>query len=584
MTISPRFSPCVRANPPFLQIPVYPLVSSHWSSYGGKRLADTIKGKSFVVEITKCREWSEQQTISFKDQCTPKAADMPSLRLLAILTTLLAVVLMATQSSATRTTRRPKPQNTKKPPRGGGAGGGGGGGDQPARLGFRQTTTTMAPSSSLGTDETTEDTMTDAYSLSPTDSTTYAGDAYPTEFHTDSMALPGAGMGNYTLDYSHCYLNVCECCPPEKGPVGPPGERGPPGPGAERGLPGVPGEKGDVGLMGPPGLDGMPGATGLEGDKGDKGDQGDTGMPGAPGILGKEGQKGDLGPKGEKGETGLPGLKGDLGERGKPGWNGTQGEKGDLGKIGPAGPSGLTGPMGQNGQKGEMGECPTGEKGEKGEAGLPGPSGPRGLVGPPGVNGTNGLPGPVGLRGQLGSPGGKGEAGGRGPPGLRGMPGPKGEKGPKGPRGVRGPKGPQGETAEQIRSAFSVGLFPSKSFPPPGLPVKFDKVLYNEEEHWDPMLSKFNCTHPGVYVFSYHITVRNRPLRAALVINGVKKLRTRDSLYGQDIDQASNLALLRLASGDQVWLETLRDWNGVYSSSEDDSTFTGFLLYADPKA
>lgn len=166
---------------------------------------------------------------------------MPSLRLLAILTTLLAVVLMATQSSATRTTRRPKPQNTKKPPRGGGTGGGGGGGgggDQPARLGFRQTTTTMAPSSSLGTDETTEDTMTDAYSLSPTDSTTYAGDAYPTEFHTDSMALPGAGMGNYTLDYSHCYLNVCECCPPEKGPMGPPGERGPPGPGAERGLPG----------------------------------------------------------------------------------------------------------------------------------------------------------------------------------------------------------------------------------------------------------------------------------------------------------------------------------------------------------
>lgn len=157
----------------------------------------------------------------------------------------------------------------------------------------------------------------------------------------------------------------------------------------------------------------------------------------------------------------------------------------------------------------------------------------------------------------------------------------KGTRGLKGARGVRGFKGLKGEPAVQKRSAFSVGLFPSRSFPPPGLPIKFDKVIYNEEGHWDPHASKFNCTHGGVYVFSYYITVRNRPLRAALVVNGIRKLRTRDSLYGQDIDQASNMAVLRLSSGDQVWLETLRDWNGVYSSSEDDSTFSGFLLYAD---
>nr|XP_023864934.1 otolin-1-like [Salvelinus alpinus] len=98
------------------------------------------------------------------------------------------------------------------------------------------------------------------------------------------------------------------------------------------------------------------------------------------------------------------------------------------------------------------------------------------------------------------------------------------------------------------------------------------------------MLSKFNCTHMGVYVTSYHITLRNRPLRATLVINCVKKRWTLDSLYGQDINQASNLARLRLAAEDQVCLETLRDWNIVYSSSEDYSTFTGFKLYADPMA
>lgn len=82
-------------------------------------------------------------------------------------------------------------------------------------------------------------------------------------------------------------------------------------------------------------------------------------------------------------------------------------------------------------------------------------------------------------------------------------------------------------------------------------------------------------------MFSYQITVRNKPLRASLVVNGVRKVRSRDTLQGQDIDQASNLVILKLDVGDQVWVETLRDWNGVYSSSEDDSTFSGFLLYSD---
>lgn len=277
---------------------------------------------------------------------------------------------------------------------------------------------------------------------------------------------------------------------------------------------------------------------------------------------------GDPGPKGEKGERGFSGPKGDPGERGWPGLNGT------MGNPGQDGPPGLAGTKGQKGEEGLSCACISGEKGEHGL---------RGEIGPPGVNGTDGA---KGERGESGPQGGKGDTGARGPPGppgARGMVGQRGERGPKGVRGPRGHKGPPGESVEQVRSAFSVGLFPSRSFPPPNLPVKFDKVFYNGEGHWDTALNKFNVTFPGVYLFSYHITVRNRPVRAALVVNGVRKLRTRDSLYGQDIDQASNLALLHLNEGDQAWLETLRDWNGVYSSSEDDSTFSGFLLYPDSK-
>lgn len=273
--------------------------------------------------------------------------------------------------------------------------------------------------------------------------------------------------------------------------------------------------------------------------------------------------EGDPGPKGQRGEPGLSGPKGDPGERGWPGLNGSSGAPGRDGSAGVAG---------AKGQKGEQGFFGEGQKGEAGQRGLPGE------MGPSGVNGSQGA------KGERGPPGGKGDPGARGPPGgpgQRGMAGPRGERGLKGARGPRGAKGQPGESAELLRSSFSVGLFPSRSFPPPNLPVKFDKVFYNGEGHWDPVLNKFNVTHSGVYLFTYHITVRNRPVRAALVVNGVRRLRTRDSLYGQDIDQASNLVLLHLRQGDQVWLETLRDWNGVYSSSEDDSTFSGFLLYPD---
>ncbi|XP_054901419.1 otolin 1b [Poeciliopsis prolifica] len=408
--------------------------------------------------------------------------------------------------------------------------------------------------------------------------TTYVNHKLP-QHYSENTEPTGVGPDNYTLDYNECYFNFCECCPPERGPRGSKGERG------SAGLPGDIGPAGPQGIPGPPG---MSGPMGYKGDKGDKGERGHPGTSGPPGIPGKPAQKGEAGLKGEKGDVGLQGAKGEQGEKGEHGQNGTAGEKGEPGPEGPVGPPGTAMGQGPKGEKGDKGDCGIfGERGPKGDRGETGAPGIQGAMGIPGLHGKHGTPGPVGIRGDPGHPGPPGEpgvSGPQGPQGIRGMPGPKGDRGYpgiRGERGFRGLKGAKGSGMLPKRSAFSVGISPKKSFPPSGFPIRFDKIFYNEENHFNTSSNSFMCVHPGVYVFSFHITVRNQPLRATLVVNGLRKVRTRDSLYGQDIDQASSLVVLRLAAGDQVWMETFRDWNGVYASSEDDSIFSGFLLYSD---
>ncbi|XP_019385717.1 PREDICTED: complement C1q and tumor necrosis factor-related protein 9A-like [Crocodylus porosus] len=307
--------------------------------------------------------------------------------------------------------------------------------------------------------------------------------------------------------------------------------------------------QGHPGIPGNPGHNGVPGRDGRDGSKGDKGDTGEVGLPGFPGKDGTDGEKGERGTDGRVEEKG---NKGDKGERGRPG------------KLGP---KGIVGPVGDKGQKGEIGL--QGQKGIKGDIGPMGPKGMKGEIGNPG---EIGLPGPVG---PIGNPGPEGSVGG---PGPKGNPGVRGEKGWK---GDRGDKGNTGDTPVVPRSAFSVGLTVETKFPPANRPIKFDKVLYNGLNHYDPATGKFTCNVSGVYYFTYHITVYSRNVRVALVKNGIKMLHTVDKYQGAE-DQASGGAILELHVGDQVWLQAHGGevFNGLLADQDDDTTFTGFLLFS----
>lgn len=172
-----------------------------------------------------------------------------------------------------------------------------------------------------------------------------------------------------------------------------------------------------------------------------------------------------------------------------------------------------------------------------------------------------------------------------GPAGPKGEPGPVGSRGfpgPPGSPGIPGTPGQKGKDAFVQRSAFSVGL--TERSPAPNVPIRFSKIFYNEQGHYDPSTGKFLCNVPGTYFFSYHLTVYLSDVKVSLYRKDKAVIFTYDQFQNNNVDQASGSVLLHLSSGDEVWLQVYGngDKNGVYADNLNDSTFMGFLLYPDP--
>ncbi|KAG2459564.1 complement C1q-like protein 2 [Erpetoichthys calabaricus] len=200
------------------------------------------------------------------------------------------------------------------------------------------------------------------------------------------------------------------------------------------------------------------------------------------------------------------------------------------------------------------------------------------------------IPPPPFLQGIKGEPGRPGKPGPRGPPGEPGPPGPKGPPGEKGDSGKPGypglpsiggtETGVVNTAVSGTKIAFYVGL---KS-PHEGYEVlKFDDVVTNLGNHYDPSTGKFTCQVSGIYFFTYHVLMRGgdgTSMWADLCKNG----QVRASAIAQDADQnydyASNSAVLHLDSGDEVYVKL--DGGKAHGGNNNKySTFSGFILYPD---
>nr|XP_033802413.1 complement C1q-like protein 2 [Geotrypetes seraphini] len=200
-------------------------------------------------------------------------------------------------------------------------------------------------------------------------------------------------------------------------------------------------------------------------------------------------------------------------------------------------------------------------------------------------------PQPSFLQGQKGEPGRPGKPGPRGPPGEPGPPGPRGPPGEKGDPGRAGLPGlavsAGGAVAGTLSAAFAgpkIAFYVGLKSPHEGYEVlRFDDVVTNLGNHYDPASGKFTCQVPGIYYFTYHILMRGgdgTSMWADLCKNG----QVRASAIAQDADQnydyASNSVVLHLDTGDEIYVKL--DGGKAHGGNNNKySTFSGFILYPD---
>ncbi|KAL2093447.1 hypothetical protein ACEWY4_010759 [Coilia grayii] len=144
------------------------------------------------------------------------------------------------------------------------------------------------------------------------------------------------------------------------------------------------------------------------------------------------------------------------------------------------------------------------------------------------------------------------------------------------------------EPPEEPRSAFSV----ARTSPILGVralhskePLTFDVEYVNIGGHFNKTSGRFTCHYPGAYFFAF--TVGKHPRRAVSVKLMRGKGEVQAMVFDEDMsrrrEMQSQSLLLLLQRGESVWLYSQQDDRyGIYSNQGRYTTFSGFLVYAEP--
>jgi len=163
--------------------------------------------------------------------------------------------------------------------------------------------------------------------------------------------------------------------------------------------------------------------------------------------------------------------------------------------------------------------------------------------------------------------------------GPRGPPGLAGEAGVPGKNGMEGLPGIPGISVMQAvnRIAFFVGLTENVGPVDEHTDILFDRVVTNLGHAYNPASGRFTAPINGTYQFNVIVSAQGRQKAAVMVLKNGAMVAT---VWAESIPYwatASNIAVLSMEKGDQVWLMLLN--RASYLHGYMYTTFSGFMIF-----
>ncbi|XP_045930665.1 cerebellin 18 [Micropterus dolomieu] len=114
------------------------------------------------------------------------------------------------------------------------------------------------------------------------------------------------------------------------------------------------------------------------------------------------------------------------------------------------------------------------------------------------------------------------------------------------------------------------------------VPIPYSSITLNDGNGYNPALGVFTAPSPGVYVFSftvYSFVTKNERLyhKVQLVKNGKPVVSVWEDNREDNEDSASQVAVLELQRGDQVYMELM--YGRKLCKDLQYNIFTGYMLY-----